>query len=387
MNCCHPSPVITFYPYLTGSLLISAITLGTVILTLKVFRIKNPALRYQLLFLPLVTPLLAYLFYPPLITRKYLLLSSPSLMLIRPIRFLEDPLANIIALLVSAGLLYAVFKAFFNILSTWFLRRRYLEITPEDQPQLYEILQKLIKKSGLKKISLLISSNAVPIAFAFGFFKPTLVVSQGLLKKLKLKEIEAVLAHEIGHIARRDSLSIFAAKILKDIMFYNPLSYLIFSLLTREREKATDEFGISLTKEPLTFAKSIFKIWKLLPKVKVGSKLKPVVSYLIPQGSLLKERIDSALEKMEKGSFNSNLRQRYVVPLVGVAIVLMWLFLIDIGLLSPAKLTPTIPLKKANISSLGISRSYVNLHISKNSGKEARVTVCTNSSCHSPASN
>ena len=380
MNCCHASPAITFYPYLTGSFIISVITLLIVVFSIKIFRLNNPAIKYRLMFLPLMAPVLAYLTYPPLIFRKYLALSSPYLLISKPMRFAEDPLASTIALLVWLGVGWAVLSGLISLLAAWRLRRKHSEITINDEPRLFEILSRLLQKTNLRRIAVIYLPKKTPSAFAFGIFKPTLVVSKGLLEKLNLRELEAVLAHEIAHMVRRDSLTIWLAKILRDVMFYNPFSYLIYSFLVREKEKASDEWGIAVTKKPLVFAQSIFKVWKLVLRFNSASRIRAATPYLVPKASLLEERVEMALNCTGNGYPR---KAKYLTGLVVFIVGLAWVLLVNFGVLAPAKTGRYLYLNKPIVSGGKHISGKVYLHFPGNAQHEVNlVSVCSNSSCH-----
>src|SRR3546814_9657752 len=46
-----------------------------------------------------------------------------------------------------------------------------------------------------------------PLALTFGFRRPTVLLSDWMVRCLDVHELESVLAHEVGHVVRRDSLA------------------------------------------------------------------------------------------------------------------------------------------------------------------------------------
>lgn len=79
-------------------------------------------------------------------------------------------------------------------------------LMPHDVPGLNGIVGELCLRAGLAHIPLLYAvPGAVPTAFTLGTRSQTaLVVSGALLRLLPLRELTAVLAHEIAHIRRHD---------------------------------------------------------------------------------------------------------------------------------------------------------------------------------------
>jgi heat shock protein HtpX len=83
------------------------------------------------------------------------------------------------------------------------------EVSRDDVPQLYNIVEEMKIASGLPAIPrvFIIESN-VPNAFAVGL-KPqrsAVAVTSGLIARLNRDELQGVIAHEIGHITNRDTL-------------------------------------------------------------------------------------------------------------------------------------------------------------------------------------
>jgi heat shock protein HtpX len=81
-------------------------------------------------------------------------------------------------------------------------------VSQEEAPELHAIVERLCTLSGLPKPRLAIIPSPVPNAFATGRNPKHAAVAatEGLLQRLEPQEIEAVLAHELSHIANRDVL-------------------------------------------------------------------------------------------------------------------------------------------------------------------------------------
>ena len=83
------------------------------------------------------------------------------------------------------------------------------EVTREQAPQLYNIVEEMKIASGLPAMpKVFIIDSDAPNAFAVGL-RPensAVAVTTGLLARLNRDELQGVIAHEIGHIANRDTL-------------------------------------------------------------------------------------------------------------------------------------------------------------------------------------
>jgi heat shock protein HtpX len=79
-------------------------------------------------------------------------------------------------------------------------------VTPEQEPELHAMIDRLCAMSDLPKPRVAIIPTDVPNAFATGRSPKhaAVAVTEGLWKRLEPREVEGVLAHELSHIANRD---------------------------------------------------------------------------------------------------------------------------------------------------------------------------------------
>jgi heat shock protein HtpX len=81
-------------------------------------------------------------------------------------------------------------------------------VSREDAPQLHDMVERLCAMADLPKPKVAIIDTDVPNAFATGRNPKhaAVAVTNGLWRRLEPQEVEAVLAHELSHIANRDVL-------------------------------------------------------------------------------------------------------------------------------------------------------------------------------------
>ena len=121
-----------------------------------------------------------------------------------------------------------------------------------------DILAKVI---GAPRTRLRLCPFSQPLAFATGIFRPTLVFSIWMYEHLDQQEREAVMAHELEHIARHDYLLGWGATILRDAFFYLPLSRAVYRHFQEEKELVCDELAVQATRKPLALASALTKVW------------------------------------------------------------------------------------------------------------------------------
>ncbi len=105
-----------------------------------------------------------------------------------------------------------------------------------------------------------------------GVQRPSLVVSRGALEALDAEELEAAVAHELAHLARRDVLTswlLFAARVLQP---FNPMVHVVARALARDLERRADLHAAGVTGHPLALASGLIKVLRASrpPRERVG---------------------------------------------------------------------------------------------------------------------
>ncbi|ADH66398.1 zinc metalloprotease HtpX [Nocardiopsis dassonvillei] len=90
------------------------------------------------------------------------------------------------------------------------------EVSPEQAPELHALIDRLCAMADMSKPRVGIADTDVPNAFATGHNEKSAVVcvTTGLMRRLDGPELEAVLAHELSHIAHRDVMVMTVAGFL-----------------------------------------------------------------------------------------------------------------------------------------------------------------------------
>ncbi|HEU5159907.1 MAG TPA: M48 family metalloprotease [Streptosporangiaceae bacterium] len=155
---------------------------------------------------------------------------------------------------------------------------RAAEVAPADEPELHGTLDRLCGLAGIAKPRVLIADTDLPNALAIG---DELCVTRGLLARLTPAELEAVLAHELGHLAHRDGTVLeYAAapgvvcgryfRVGLYVLFGQTvywLSTLLVLMLSRARELSADRAGAMLTGRPSDLAAALVKLSRGAPQI------------------------------------------------------------------------------------------------------------------------
>lgn len=93
-----------------------------------------------------------------------------------------------------------------------------------------------------------------------GFWRPVLLLPAGIVERLTSSQLDAILAHEICHVRRRDNLTAAIHIIVETIFWFHPLVWWIGARLIEERERACDEAVIAAGGEPRDYARAIYNV-------------------------------------------------------------------------------------------------------------------------------
>ena len=159
--------------------------------------------------------------------------------------------------------------------------------------ELQAVADRLAASLGVKPPRVLLCLADRPLAFTVGLRRPTIVLSSWMVERLDTRELDAVLAHELGHVARHDVLVIWLATILRDAFFYLPTSWQAYRQLQYEKEVVCDDLAIAATRRPLGLASALAKVWQ---QALQGAPCFTPAQFLAAAGEVLEGRITRLLE-------------------------------------------------------------------------------------------
>jgi Flp pilus assembly protein TadD/beta-lactamase regulating signal transducer with metallopeptidase domain len=105
------------------------------------------------------------------------------------------------------------------------------------------------------------SSDRVP--GARGWRRPCVILPDQLSDQLSEGELQAIIAHELAHIARRDNLSAAIARVIVSAFWFHPLVWWMERRLLAEREAACDESVLANGTDPADYVSAILKVCRM----------------------------------------------------------------------------------------------------------------------------
>ena len=132
------------------------------------------------------------------------------------------------------------------------------------------------------------SSRSLREPGVFGLFRPVLLLPEGITERLTPEQLQAILAHELCHVRRRDNLWAATHMVIEAVFWFHPLVWWIGARLVTERERACDEEVLRQGSDPQAYAEGILNVCKFY----VESPLECVAGVT---GSNLKKRIEDIM--------------------------------------------------------------------------------------------
>lgn len=202
----------------------------------------------------------------------------------------------------KTGLIFALIMALgMNFFSYFYSHKivlamyRAKDLPKKNAPEIHAMVERISKKAGIPKPQIYLIPSENPNAFATGRNPQHAVIAftSGIAKILSKKELEGVLAHEIGHVKNRDILISTIAATLATVIMYiasmarfaaifggsrdsegnsNIVQILALSIIapiaamliqfaiSRSREFIADETSARLTGEPKHLASALQKL-------------------------------------------------------------------------------------------------------------------------------
>ena len=107
-----------------------------------------------------------------------------------------------------------------------------------------------------KKIQVWISSN-VDVPSITGFIKPVILLPAAIINHLSVKQVEAILLHELAHIRRDDYIANLAQSIIEIVLFFNPFVFLLSNVVRKERENCCDDWVMNYRYDQQDYARAL----------------------------------------------------------------------------------------------------------------------------------
>jgi uncharacterized protein (TIGR03435 family) len=132
----------------------------------------------------------------------------------------------------------------------------------------------------------------------FGIFRPALFLPEGISARLTPEQMQALVAHELCHVRRRDNLWAAVHVLVEAVFWFHPLVWWLGARMIAEREAACDEAVLQSGAEAEAYATSVLEVCRIYAA-------SPMLAIAGITGADLKQRVITIASQSFGRSLNS----------------------------------------------------------------------------------
>jgi bla regulator protein blaR1 len=130
-------------------------------------------------------------------------------------------------------------------------------------PAWQERLSRLAERCGLGREVRLRVVDGIASPITAGWWRPVVLLPASLVAGMPPHLLEALLAHELGHVRRHDYLVNLLQNVIETLLFYHPAVWWLSRRIRAEREQIADDFAARHLGEPRRLALALSELEKL----------------------------------------------------------------------------------------------------------------------------
>jgi beta-lactamase regulating signal transducer with metallopeptidase domain len=213
----------------------------------------------------------------------------------------------------AAGLLLLLIRLSVGLAATGLLARRAFQFK---DPAMGELFSSLLAGVGLKSRVRLLGSDRTSMPVVCGILRPA-VLLPAEAEDWTEEQRRLVLLHELTHVARRDCLTQMIAQVACAVYWFNPLIWTAARRLRVERERACDDYVLSVGTRPSDYAHHLLEVARSMQERSVFN-WSQTASVAMARRSQLEGRLLAILSKEKNHGAASRAAAAGVLALVCV---------------------------------------------------------------------
>ncbi len=158
--------------------------------------------------------------------------------------------------------------------------------TPADDGIAGRVLKEAMRRAGVTRHVRLTASDRLESPAVLD--SDEICVPRRFLREVNILEQETILAHELAHVVRRDTLWLRIANVVVYAFFFQPLNRLARARLIEVAEFSADEWAVRTTGAPLHLARALAAVASWLSP---GARLTALPAMASERGSVLVRRV------------------------------------------------------------------------------------------------
>jgi len=173
-----------------------------------------------------------------------------------------------------------------------------------------EILTELRRRSGARRDPDLYFAPGLASPISLGIRRPAICIPPQAETDLMRDELEALLAHELAHVERRDPLLLALCRAVEVVLFVQPLLRFARGRLVDEAEVLCDERAAGWTGDPAALASCLAEVATWV----VAGRREELVPAMAARGSRLEGRVRGLLDGAASARAGESRRRPVLLP-------------------------------------------------------------------------
>ena len=192
---------------------------------------------------------------------------------------MEQQAATLDFVWVARGWIVGVFffglRIAFGLLFIEHLRRRNLVALTDTLVARFSALQ---QRLGISRAIRYCECRLLAVPAVIGFFRPIVLLPVRALTGLTPEQLEAVIAHELGHIKRFDVAVNFFQVVAETLFFFHPAVWWLNRRIRADREDCCDDIAIAACGGTVCYARALATMegWRDVPSFATAATGSPV---------------------------------------------------------------------------------------------------------------
>lgn len=166
-------------------------------------------------------------------------------------------------LIVTVWLVGMVFFMLKMLGGLLYVQRLKTRMTSPLSKEWQERMAQLSAELGINRQIKLLESALAKAPMVVGWLKPMVLMPIGAVNHLTTAQVEAILAHELAHVARHDYLLNLLQSCIEILFYFNPAVWWISGNVRTERENCCDDIAVRLCGNSLAYAKALVSLQEL----------------------------------------------------------------------------------------------------------------------------
>ncbi|MDF1743648.1 MAG: M56 family metallopeptidase [Gimesia sp.] len=224
------------------------------------------------------------------------------------------------------GVLVLVWAA----VSFWFLlklvrgllviRRLKSSLKPTTDPRIINAVLQALPANGHKVTAPVYESQFIPAPLTLGFWRSVIVMPVGLADSLNESELACVLAHELAHVSRHDTVIAILQQLAGIGFWWNPLLRMMNRQISKLRERICDDYVVKQLGDGFPLAEAIVKVaeWSVRRSIRI-----PLTTTFLEDGDEIEERITLLMKSNRRLSIRLNMKSKTLVGVFGILLAVI----------------------------------------------------------------